>query len=159
MGIKDVARETMEQANVSIVPGSQGIIETEDEAIEIAQNIGYPVNIKATAGGGGKGIRVARSEEDLLKGSRITQKEAKTAIGNSVGYGDKSIEDYRHIKLQILADYHGNVNHLDERDYSIQRRLQKLGEEKTSQAITPEIRDQMGDAAVRAANAVDYVGA
>src|SRR5690625_4184940 len=151
MGIKDVARETMEQANVSIVPGSQGIIETEDEAIEIAQNIGYPVIIKATAGGGGKGIRVARSEEDLLKGIRITQKEAETAFGNAGVYLEKFIEDFRHVEIQILADHHGNVIHLGERDCSIQRRLQKLVEETPSPAITPEIREQMGDAAVRAA--------
>ena len=159
MGIKDVARETMEQANVSIVPGSQGIIETEDEAIEIAQNIGYPVIIKATAGGGGKGIRVARSEEDLLKGIRITQKEAETAFGNAGVYLEKFIEDFRHVEIQILADHHGNVIHLGERDCSIQRRLQKLVEETPSPAITPEIREQMGDAAVRAAKAVDYIGA
>lgn len=159
MGIKDVARETMDQANVSIVPGSQGIIETEDEAIEIAQNIGYPVIIKATAGGGGKGIRVARSEEDLLKGIRITQKEAETAFGNAGVYLEKFIEDFRHVEIQILADHHGNVIHLGERDCSIQRRLQKLVEETPSPAITPEIREQMGDAAVRAAKAVDYVGA
>lgn len=159
MGIKDVARETMDQANVSIVPGSQGIIETEDEAIEIAQNIGYPVIIKATAGGGGKGIRVARSEEDLLKGIRITQKEAETAFGNAGVYLEKFIEDFRHVEIQILADHHGNVIHLGERDCSIQRRLQKLVEETPSPAITPEIREQMGDAAVRAAKAVDYIGA
>ncbi|HLS60641.1 MAG TPA: acetyl-CoA carboxylase biotin carboxylase subunit [Virgibacillus sp.] len=159
MGIKDVARETMDQANVAIVPGSQGIIESEDEAMEIANNIGYPVIIKATAGGGGKGIRIARTEEDLLNGIRITQKEAEKAFGNAGVYLEKFIEDFRHIEIQILADQHGNVIHLGERDCSIQRRLQKLVEETPSPAITPEIREQMGDAAVRAAKAVDYVGA
>ncbi|MGP4107310.1 acetyl-CoA carboxylase biotin carboxylase subunit [Virgibacillus sp. L01] len=159
MGIKDVARETMKAANVPIVPGSEGIIENEDEAIKIANEIGYPVIIKATAGGGGKGIRIAESEEDLIKGIRVTQKEAETAFGNPGVYIEKFIEDFRHVEIQVLADQHGNVVHLGERDCSIQRRLQKLIEETPSPAITPEIRAKMGDASVKAAKAVDYVGA
>ncbi|SHF59715.1 acetyl-CoA carboxylase biotin carboxylase subunit [Ornithinibacillus halophilus] len=159
MGIKDVARETMKQANVPIVPGSEGIIESEEEAINIAKEIGYPVIIKATAGGGGKGIRVARTEEDLIKGIRITQKEAETAFGNPGVYLEKFIEDFRHVEIQVLADKHGNVVHLGERDCTIQRRLQKLIEETPSPAITPEIREEMGTAAVKAALAVDYEGA
>lgn len=159
MGIKDVARETMKAANVPIVPGSEGIIENEEEAIKIAEKIGYPVIIKATAGGGGKGIRVARSEEDLIKGIRVTQKEAETAFGNPGVYIEKYIEDFRHVEIQVLADKHGNVVHLGERDCSIQRRLQKLVEESPSPAITAEIRTKMGEASVKAAKAVDYVGA
>ncbi|MFB4166432.1 acetyl-CoA carboxylase biotin carboxylase subunit [Virgibacillus sp. JSM 102003] len=159
MGIKDVARETMKAANVPIVPGSEGVIENEDEAIRIANEIGYPVIIKATAGGGGKGIRIAETQEDLIKGIRVTQKEAETAFGNPGVYIEKYIEDFRHVEIQVLADQHGNVVHLGERDCSIQRRLQKLIEETPSPAITPEIRAKMGDASVKAAKAVDYVGA
>ncbi|HIS29752.1 MAG TPA: acetyl-CoA carboxylase biotin carboxylase subunit [Candidatus Avamphibacillus intestinigallinarum] len=159
MGIKDVARETMKEANVPIVPGSNGIIETEEEAISVGAEIGYPVIIKATAGGGGKGIRVARNEEDLIKGIRVTQKEAETAFGNPGVYIEKFIEDFRHVEIQIIADEHGHVVHLGERDCSVQRRLQKLIEETPSPAITPEIRKQMGEASVKAAKAVDYVGA
>jgi acetyl-CoA carboxylase, biotin carboxylase subunit len=159
MGIKDVARETMREANVPIVPGSDGIIENEEEAIKIAESIGYPVIIKATAGGGGKGIRVARTEGDLIKGIRITQKEAETAFGNPGVYLEKFIEDFRHVEIQVLADTHGNVVHLGERDCSIQRRLQKLIEETPSPALNEEIRAKMGGAAVKAAEAVNYVGA
>lgn len=159
MGIKDVARETMKEANVPIVPGSDGIIENEQQAVEIAEDIGYPVIIKATAGGGGKGIRVARSEDELVKGIQITQKEAETAFGNPGVYIEKFIEDFRHVEIQVLADTHGNTVHLGERDCSIQRRLQKLIEETPSPAITPAIRKNMGEASVKAAKAVDYVGA
>ncbi|WP_284140361.1 MULTISPECIES: acetyl-CoA carboxylase biotin carboxylase subunit [unclassified Virgibacillus] len=159
MGIKDVARETMKAANVPIVPGSEGILESESEAIELAKEIGYPVIIKATAGGGGKGIRVAEDEEALIKGMRLTQKEAETAFGNPGVYLEKFIEDFRHVEIQVLADQHGNVIHLGERDCSIQRRLQKLIEETPSPAITPETREKMGNAAVKAAKAVDYIGA
>lgn len=159
MGIKDVARKTMENANVPIVPGSKGIIETEEEGVQIANDIGYPVIIKATAGGGGKGIRVARTKEDLIKGIRVTQKEAEKAFGNPGVYLEKFIEDFRHVEIQVIADKHGNCIHLGERDCSIQRRLQKLIEETPSPAITSDIRKKMGDAAVKAAKAVDYVGA
>ncbi|WP_100011182.1 acetyl-CoA carboxylase biotin carboxylase subunit [Lentibacillus sediminis] len=159
MGIKDVARDTMKAANVPIVPGSDGIIASEEEAVEVADSIGYPVIIKATAGGGGKGIRVARTEEDLIKGIRVTQKEAETAFGNAGVYLEKFIEDFRHVEIQVLADRHGNVVHLGERDCTIQRRLQKLIEESPSPALTPEIREKMGEATVKAAKAVDYEGA
>src|SRR5699024_10759898 len=159
MGIKDVARDTMKKANVPIVPGSDGIIQNEKEAMEIANNIGYPVIIKATAGGGGKGIRVAKTEEELIKGIQVTQKEAETAFGNAGVYIEKFIEDFRHVEIQVLADQHGNVIHLGERDCTIQRRLQKLIEETPSPAITQKIRKRMGEAAVKAAKAVNYVGA
>lgn len=159
MGIKDVARETMKKANVPIVPGSNGIIKSEEEGLKIANTIGFPVIIKATAGGGGKGIRVARSEEDLIKGIQVTQKEAEKAFGNSGVYLEKFIEDFRHIEIQVIADKLGNCIHLGERDCSIQRRLQKLIEETPSPAITDELRKRMGEAAIKAAQAVDYVGA
>ncbi|RDW21963.1 acetyl-CoA carboxylase biotin carboxylase subunit [Oceanobacillus chungangensis] len=159
MGIKDVARETMKNANVPIVPGSNGIIRNMEEGLEISNSIGFPVIIKATAGGGGKGIRVARNEEELIKGIQVTQKEAETAFGNPGVYIEKFIEDFRHVEIQIIADTHGNVVHLGERDCTIQRRLQKLVEETPSPALTPEIREQMGQASVKAAKAVNYVGA
>jgi acetyl-CoA carboxylase biotin carboxylase subunit len=159
MGIKDVARETMRDAGVPIVPGSQGIINSIDEAIALANKIEYPVIIKATAGGGGKGIRVARTEEELIKGINITQQEAATAFGNPGVYLEKYIEDFRHVEIQVLADNYGNVIHLGERDCSIQRRLQKLLEESPSPVIDSELRAEMGNAAVKAAKAVDYTGA
>lgn len=159
MGMKDVARETMKKANVPIVPGSDGVIEDDAMAKKVANEIGYPVIIKATAGGGGKGIRVAKNEEELIKGMRLTQKEAETAFGNPGIYLEKFIEDFRHVEIQILADNYGNVIHLGERDCTIQRRLQKLIEETPSPGITSDIRDRMGEAAIRAAKAVDYVGA
>jgi acetyl-CoA carboxylase biotin carboxylase subunit len=159
MGTKDVARETMKKAGVPIVPGSQGIIKNVDEALTLAEEIGYPVIIKATAGGGGKGIRVARNPEELEKGINITQQEAATAFGNPGVYIEKYIEDFRHVEIQIMADQYGNVIHLGERDCSIQRRLQKLLEESPSPALDGEIRKEMGEAAVKAAKAVDYTGA
>ncbi|MFD1066213.1 acetyl-CoA carboxylase biotin carboxylase subunit [Oceanobacillus locisalsi] len=159
MGIKDVAKETMKAADVPVVPGSEGIVDGVEHAKEIALEIGYPVIIKATAGGGGKGIRVAHSEEELIKGMELTQKEAETSFGNPGVYLEKYIEDFRHVEIQILADTHGNVLHLGERDCSIQRRLQKLVEESPSPAINETLRERMGDASVKAAQAVDYVGA
>lgn len=159
MGTKDIARSTMKEAGVPIVPGSEGIINSIDEALEIANNIGYPVIIKATAGGGGKGIRVARDEEELKKGIAITQQEAETAFGNPGVYIEKYIEDFRHVEIQVLADNYGNTIHLGERDCSIQRRLQKLVEETPSPALNAQKRKEMGEAAVKAAKAVQYSGA
>ncbi|ATH92337.1 acetyl-CoA carboxylase biotin carboxylase subunit [Bacillus glycinifermentans] len=159
MGTKDVARETMQKAGVPIVPGSQGIIENVEDAVSLARDIGYPVIIKATAGGGGKGIRVARTEEELINGIKITQQEAATAFGNPGVYIEKYIEDFRHVEIQVLADTHGNTIHLGERDCSIQRRLQKLLEETPSPALDESVRERMGQAAVKAAEAVQYTGA
>lgn len=159
MGTKDVARETMKQAGVPIVPGSDGLVEDEIEGLKVAKEIGFPVIIKATAGGGGKGIRVARDEDELVKGIKITQKEAAAAFGNPGVYLEKYIEVFRHVEVQVLADKYGNTIHLGERDCSIQRRMQKLVEEAPSPALTPKIREQMGDAAVKAAKAVNYRGA
>ncbi|AIC95023.1 acetyl-CoA carboxylase biotin carboxylase subunit [Shouchella lehensis] len=159
MGTKDVARETMKAAGVPVVPGSEGLIESFDDAQQVVEEIGYPVIIKATAGGGGKGIRVARDEKELKSGIAVTQQEAATAFGNPGVYLEKYIEDFRHVEIQVLADNFGNTIHLGERDCSIQRRLQKLVEETPSPAITPEKRAEMGAAAVAAAKAVEYSGA
>lgn len=159
MGVKDLARRTMEKAGVPIVPGSDGVIRDIGEAFQVAEKIGFPVIIKATAGGGGKGIRVARNKEELEQGIRITSQEAETAFGDPGVYIEKYIEDFRHIEIQILADHYGNVIHLGERDCTIQRRLQKLLEEAPSPALEDEIRKKMGEAAVKAAKAVDYTGA
>lgn len=159
MGTKDVARETMREAGVPIVPGSTGIVKDEKHALEIANEIGFPVIIKATAGGGGKGIRIARDEDELLSGVIITQKEAAAAFGNPGVYLEKYIEEFRHVEVQVLADSFGHTIHLGERDCSIQRRMQKLVEEAPSPAITPELRAEMGEAAVKAAQAVQYEGA
>ncbi len=159
MGTKDIARETMRKAGVPIVPGSTGIINDIDEALELVKKIDYPVIIKATAGGGGKGIRVVKNEQELIKGINITQQEALTAFGNSGVYIEKYIEDFRHVEIQVIGDNYGNTIHLGERDCSIQRRMQKLLEESPSPALDGEIRAEMGEAAVKAAKAVDYSGA
>lgn len=159
MGTKDVARETMREAGVPVVPGSNGIVADAEEGKQVAEEIGYPVIIKATAGGGGKGIRIARTEEELVKGISVTQQEAATAFGNPGVYLEKYIEDFRHVEIQVLADNHGNAIHLGERDCTVQRRMQKLIEESPSPAVSPEVREKMGAAAVKAALAVDYSGA
>ena len=159
MGIKDMARQTMKNAGVPITPGSDGIIQDYDEALEIAERVGFPVIIKATAGGGGKGIRVAHDADSLKKGLEITSREATTAFGDPGVYIEKFIEDFRHVEIQILADAFGNTVHLGERDCTIQRRMQKLIEETPSPQVSDEIRAKMGEAAVKAAKAVQYVGA
>ncbi len=159
MGTKDVARETMKEAGVPVVPGSNGIIADEEDGLKVAKQIGFPVIIKATAGGGGKGIRVARNEEELVKGIQVTQNEAEKAFGNPGVYIEKYIEDFRHVEIQVLADNHGNAIHLGERDCTVQRRLQKLIEETPSPAINDAMREKMGEAAVKAAKAVNYSGA
>ena len=159
MGDKNIARDTMKNAGVPIVPGTDDLIEDIDEAIKIADQAGYPVIIKATAGGGGKGMRVARDQDELVTSVRQAQKEAQAAFGNAGVYLEKYLENTRHIEIQIIADKHGNVCHLGERDCSIQRRHQKLVEEAPSPALDPETRRQMGEAAVNAAKAVNYHGA
>lgn len=159
MGIKDVAKETMQKAGVPTVPGSKGIVETPEDALKVAKEIGFPVIIKATAGGGGKGIRVAKDEEDLINGIKITQKEAAAAFGNPGVYLEKYIEVFRHVEIQVLADGYGNAIHLGERDCTVQRRMQKLVEEAPSPALSKELREEMGEAAVKAALAVGYESA
>jgi acetyl-CoA carboxylase, biotin carboxylase subunit len=159
MGDKATAKETMKKAGVPTVPGSDGLIEDVEDAVRVASEIGYPVIIKATAGGGGKGIRVVRTEEELRQAVVTAQREAETAFGNAGVYLEKFIERMRHVEIQILADRHGNVIHLGERDCSVQRRLQKLVEESPCPVLPDETREAMGRAAVAAAKAVDYVGA
>ncbi|MFD2132475.1 acetyl-CoA carboxylase biotin carboxylase subunit [Pseudogracilibacillus auburnensis] len=159
MGVKDIARKTMKEAGVPITPGSSGIVESYEEAVNIADAIGFPVILKATAGGGGKGIRVVHDGKSLKSELEITQQEAATVFGNPGVYIEKFIEDFRHIEIQILADTYGNTIHLGERDCTIQRRMQKLIEETPSPVVTEELRKRMGESAVQAAKAVHYVGA
>ncbi len=159
MGDKSTAKETMQWAKVPTIPGSEGLVDSESQALRIASKIGYPVMIKATAGGGGRGMRLVRSELDLLRLLRAAQGEAEAAFGNGGVYLEKFIEQPRHIEFQILADSYGNVIHLGERDCSIQRRHQKLLEEAPSPALNPELRARMGEAAVLAAKAINYTGA
>jgi len=159
MGDKSMAKQTMKEANVPIIPGSDGIIQDLDEAIRVSKEIGYPIIIKATAGGGGKGIRIAEDEESLIKQITNAQQEAQNAFGNAGVYLEKLLTGMKHVEIQIIADKHGNVVHLGERDCSVQRRRQKLVEEAPCSILTPEIRTAMGEAAVRAAKAVNYAGA
>ena len=158
MGDKSTAKETMQQAGVPTVPGSDGLVADEELAHKLACQIGYPVMIKATAGGGGRGMRLVREPEDLSRLFLAAQGEAEAAFGNPGVYLEKFIDNPRHIEFQILADTHGNVVHLGERDCSIQRRHQKLLEEAPSPALTPEMRQKMGAASVRAAQSINYVG-
>ena len=156
MGAKAVARETMIKAQIPVVPGTEGIISDPDEAKKVANEIGYPVMIKASAGGGGKGMRIAQSKNDLVKALQTAQAEAGAAFGNSEVYIEKYVEEPRHIEFQIIADNYGNTVYLGERDCSIQRRNQKLLEESPSSAISPELRKKMGETAVKAAKSVNY---
>ncbi|NER31425.1 MAG: acetyl-CoA carboxylase biotin carboxylase subunit [Symploca sp. SIO1C4] len=159
MGDKSTAKETMQRAKVPTVPGSEGLVLSESQAQAIASEIGYPVMIKATAGGGGRGMRLVQEESELSRLFKAAQGEAEAAFGNSGIYLEKFISRPRHIEFQILADSHGNVIHLGERDCSIQRRHQKLLEEAPSPVMTPQLREKMGTAAVRAAQSIDYTGA
>ncbi|MDB9493587.1 acetyl-CoA carboxylase biotin carboxylase subunit [Spirulina major CS-329] len=159
MGDKSTAKETMQRAGVPTLPGSDGLLSDEHQAIAIAGKIGYPVILKATAGGGGRGMRLVRDESELVKMFRAAQGEAEAAFGNAGVYLEKFLEAPRHIEFQILADSYGNVVHLGERDCSIQRRHQKLLEEAPSPVLTQRLRKKMGTAAVRAAQSIHYVGA
>ena len=159
MGDKAMARETMRKAGVPITPGSESIVCDEKEAKTIAQKIGYPVIIKASAGGGGRGMRVAHNSASLVQGFHAARAEAEAAFNDNSVYIEKYIENPRHIEFQILADKFGNVIHLGERDCSIQRRHQKLVEESPSPALTPKLRAAMGAYAIKAAKAVNYVNA
>ncbi|WP_046214942.1 acetyl-CoA carboxylase biotin carboxylase subunit [Paenibacillus wulumuqiensis] len=159
MGDKSEAKRTMLEAGVPVIPGSDGIVEDLDEAVKIARGIGYPVIIKATAGGGGKGIRLAEDEESLVKQITNAQQEAEKAFGNGGVYLEKYLTGMKHVEVQIIADRHGNAVHLGERDCSVQRRRQKLVEEAPCPVLSPELRAEMGAAAVRAAQAVNYSGA
>lgn len=159
MGNKALARSTMIEAGVSVVPGSEGAINGEEEALKIAKEIGYPILIKASAGGGGRGMRVAHSEDDLLKSIQAAKNEAQAAFGNGDVYLEKYVSQPRHIEFQILGDKEGNVVYLGERDCSVQRRNQKVIEEAPSVALSSALRHQMGEEAIKAAKAVDYYNA
>ena len=159
MGDKATARNAMAAVGVPIIPGTPGPVEDADEALAFAREIGFPVIIKAAAGGGGKGMRVAAEPEDFTRSFQLARSEALSAFGSGDVYVEKYLERPRHVEFQIMGDRHGHVIHLGERDCSVQRRHQKLIEEAPSPAVTPELRAAMGEAAVRGAAAIDYVGA
>ena len=159
LGNKAMARTTMIQAGVPVIPGSEEALTDENRALTIAKEIGFPVIIKAVLGGGGKGMRVAYSEEEFVQEFLTAQKEASQAFGDNQMYIEHFVENPRHIEVQILADQHGNVIHLGERDCSIQRNHQKMIEESPSIAVSEELRDKMGKAAVQAAKAAGYTNA
>ena len=156
MGDKITAKETMIKAGVPVVPGGDGLLESVDAAKKLAKEIGYPVIIKATAGGGGKGMRVVLKEDEIEKAYSAAKMEAGASFKNDGLYMEKFVEEPRHIEIQVAGDQYGNVCHLSERDCSIQRRHQKLVEESPSPFMTPELRQRMGDAAIKAASAINY---
>jgi acetyl-CoA carboxylase, biotin carboxylase subunit len=159
MGDKASAKSTMIEAGVPCVPGSVGILESYEQAEKIADEFGYPVMLKATAGGGGKGMRAVWKKEDLLKAWESARQESAAAFGNDGMYLEKLIEEPRHIEIQVVGDSYGKACHLSERDCSVQRRHQKLTEETPSPFMTDELRQKMGDAAVKAAEYIKYEGA
>lgn len=160
MGNKSKAREIMQSAGVPVIPGTKGTVDNEQEAYKTAQNMGYPLLIKASAGGGGRGIRLVQNEEELARALKMARSEAESSFGNPDVYIEKYIEDPRHIEIQVIADQHGHYVHLGERECSIQTaRHQKMVEEAPSVALTPALRQKMGDAAVKAAKAVGYSSA
>ncbi|MFQ5536739.1 MAG: acetyl-CoA carboxylase biotin carboxylase subunit [Gemmatimonadota bacterium] len=159
MGDKATARRTMMEAGVPTVPGSEGVIHDEAEALSVAREIGFPIMIKATAGGGGKGMRIATDAGTFPQTLQAAQNEALAAFGDQGVYLERCILRPRHVEFQVFGDHHGTVIHLGERECSIQRRHQKLIEEAPSPALTPELRQEMGKASIKAARAIDYVGA
>ncbi|MEK6631308.1 MAG: acetyl-CoA carboxylase biotin carboxylase subunit [Acidobacteriota bacterium] len=159
MGDKARARRTMKKAGVPVLPGSEGTLDSEDQALKVAREIGYPVIIKASAGGGGRGMRVVRTPPDLARAYRTAQREAEAAFGVPDLYVEKYLENPRHIEFQILGDHQGNVVHLGERECSIQRRHQKLVEESPSPALTEKMRRKIGSIVVDAAREVQYTNA
>ena len=159
MGDKSVARQTVTAAGVPTVPGSPGAVADLDEALSFAKKVGYPVILKASAGGGGRGMRVGRDEKELTDAWETARAEAEKAFGNAEVYLEKYVEEPRHIEFQIFGDRHGNLTHMGERECSIQRRHQKLIEEAPSTALDEDLRRKMGEAAVRAARSVGYVNA
>ncbi len=159
MGVKAQARETMIKAGVPVVPGSEGAIKDNGMVFELANEIGYPVIIKASSGGGGRGMRVVQNSRELERAVSTARAEAEAAFGSGEVYMEKYLEEPKHIEFQVLGDRYGHLVHLGERDCSIQRRNQKVIEEAPSAAITPELREEMGAIAVRAARAVDYFSA
>lgn len=156
MGDKITAKETMIRAGVPVIPGGEGLLESLDQARNLAREVGYPIILKATAGGGGKGMRVVWEESELERAYTTARAEAGAAFKNDGVYLEKFVEEPRHIEIQIAGDQYGKVCHLSERDCSIQRRHQKLVEESPSPFMTPELRKRMGDAAIKAASAINY---
>ncbi len=159
MGDKATAKRLAQEAKVPTVPGSAGTVQDLEAALAVAEGIGFPVIIKATAGGGGKGMRIATDAEQFSQSFTLAQNEALSAFGNGEVYLEKYLTRPRHVEIQVMGDTHGRVTHLGERDCSVQRRHQKLIEESPSPALTPEIRQKMGDAAVMLSSAINYVGA
>lgn len=158
MGDKASAKDTMKKAGVPTIPGSDGLLSSAEEGKKLAKKIKYPVIIKATAGGGGRGMRIIKSEDEFDKAWEDARTESKAAFGNDGIYLEKFIEEPRHIEIQLIGDQHGQVAHLSERDCSIQRRHQKLVEETPSPFITDDLRDRMGKAAIKGAKAINYEG-
>ncbi|MBU3743922.1 MAG: acetyl-CoA carboxylase biotin carboxylase subunit [Sediminibacterium sp.] len=156
MGDKITAKETMIKAGVPVVPGGEGLLESLEQANRMAKEVGYPIILKATAGGGGKGMRVVWKEDDMEKAYTTAKAEAAASFKNDGIYMEKFVEEPRHIEIQVAGDQYGNVCHLSERDCSIQRRHQKLVEESPSPFMTPELRRKMGEAAIKAASAINY---
>ena len=159
MGDKAQARRTMQEVDVPTVPGSEGVVLDLEEATSVANEVGYPLMIKASAGGGGKGMRIAREPSSFAKLYQAARTEADAAFGDPGVYLERLLERPRHVEFQVIGDQHGRIEHLGERDCSIQRRHQKLIEEAPSPALRPELRAEIGEAAVRAARSIEYVGA
>ena len=159
MGDKATAKQTMKDAGVPTIPGSDGVISSDSEGKKIAAEIGYPVMLKATAGGGGRGMRIVKNESEFTKAWNDAKVESGSAFGNDGLYLEKFVEEPRHVEIQIMGDRGGNACHLSERDCSIQRRHQKLVEETPSPALNQELRDKMGNAAIKAAESIKYEGA
>ncbi|AYQ35752.1 acetyl-CoA carboxylase biotin carboxylase subunit [Runella sp. SP2] len=159
MGDKSTAKATMKAAGVPVIPGSEGLLESVEEGKALAKEIGYPVIVKATAGGGGRGMRIIKDESEFQKAWDDAKMESGAAFGNDGLYLEKFVEEPRHIEIQVVGDQYGTVCHLSERDCSIQRRHQKLVEETPSPIVSPELRERMGEAAIRGASAIAYEGA
>lgn len=158
MGDKITAKETMRELGVPCVPGSEGVVATTEDALSIAQKMGYPVIVKASAGGGGRGMKVAQTKENMVEAFQTARSEAKNAFGDDTVYIEKYLEKPRHIEVQVIADSHGNVSHVGERDCSLQRRHQKILEEAPSPALTSEQRDQIGEIVASAVKKLGYLG-
>ncbi|MBX2911902.1 MAG: acetyl-CoA carboxylase biotin carboxylase subunit [Cyclobacteriaceae bacterium] len=159
MGDKATAKDTMKKAGVPTIPGSDGLIGTIEEGLKIAKKVKYPVIVKATAGGGGKGMRIIHNESEFKKAWDDAKRESAAAFGNDGLYLEKYVEEPRHIEIQVVGDQYGKVCHLSERDCSVQRRHQKLVEETPSPVVTQELREKMGEAAIKGAEAIKYEGA
>ncbi|HEY5691393.1 MAG TPA: acetyl-CoA carboxylase biotin carboxylase subunit [Cyclobacteriaceae bacterium] len=159
MGDKATAKDTMKKAGVPTIPGSDGLLESVEEGIKIAKKIKYPVIVKATAGGGGKGMRIITNESEFKKAWDDAKRESGASFGNDGLYLEKFVEEPRHIEIQVVGDQYGKVCHLSERDCSVQRRHQKLVEETPSPIVSQELRERMGEAAIKGATAIKYEGA